>query len=197
MTQDGVNQGRRRFLYIAAGAMGAAGAVGVATPFVKSWYPSEKAKAVGAPVSADIGTLEAGEIRIIEWRGKPIFVVRRTATMIETLKSDSLLSRLSDPQSEVASQQPEYAQNLLRSRSEELLVLEGVCTHLGCSPQFRPEVEPQPFDENWMGGFFCPCHGSRFDLAGRVFRGVPAPTNLVVPPYRVDGTVLTVGEETA
>ncbi|PTY37358.1 ubiquinol-cytochrome c reductase iron-sulfur subunit [Saccharospirillum sp. MSK14-1] len=197
MTQDGVNQGRRRFLYIAAGAMGAAGAVGVATPFVKSWYPSEKAKAVGAPVSVDIGTLEAGEIRTVEWRGKPIFVVRRTETMIENLQQDAFMSRLSDPQSEVASQQPEYAQNILRSLSDDLLVLEGVCTHLGCSPQFRPEVEPQPFDENWMGGFFCPCHGSRFDLAGRVFRGVPAPTNLVVPPHRIDGTVLTVGEEAA
>ena len=197
MTQDGVNQGRRRFLYIAAGAMGAAGAVGVATPFVKSWYPSEKAKAVGAPVSVDIGTLEAGEMRIVEWRGKPIFVVRRTSVMIENLKQDSLTSRLTDPESQVASQQPEYAQNPLRSRSEELLVLEGVCTHLGCSPQFRPEVEPQPFDENWMGGFFCPCHGSRFDLAGRVFRGVPAPSNLVVPPYYMEGTILTVGEESA
>jgi len=196
MTQDGVNQGRRRFLYIAAGAMGAAGAVGVATPFVKSWYPSEKAKAVGAPVSVDIGTLEAGEMRTIEWRGKPIFVVRRTETMIENLQQDAFMSRLSDPQSEVASQQPEYAQNTLRSLSDDLLVVEGVCTHLGCSPQFRPEVEPQAFDENWMGGFFCPCHGSRFDLAGRVFRGVPAPTNLVVPPHRIDGTVLTVGEET-
>lgn len=197
MTQDGVNQGRRRFLYIAAGAMGAAGAVGVATPFVKSWYPSEKAKAVGAPVSVDIGTLEAGEMRIVEWRGKPIFVVRRTSVMIENLKQESLTSRLTDPESQVASQQPEYAQNPLRSRSEELLVLEGVCTHLGCSPQFRPEVEPQPFDENWMGGFFCPCHGSRFDLAGRVFRGVPAPSNLVVPPYYMEGTILTVGEESA
>lgn len=197
MTQDGVNQGRRRFLYIAAGAMGAAGAVGVATPFVKSWYPSEKAKAIGAPVSVDIGTLEAGEMRTVAWRGKPIFVVRRTATMIENLKSDELMNRLADPQSEVTSQQPAYAQNLLRALSEDLAVLEGVCTHLGCAPEFRPEVEPQPFDENWMGGFFCPCHGSKYDLAGRVYRGVPAPANLMVPPYRVDGTILTIGEETA
>lgn len=197
MTQDGVNKGRRRFLYIAAGAMGAAGAVGVATPFVRSWYPSEKAKAVGAPVDVDISTLEAGEMRIAEWRGKPIFIVKRTDAMIENLKKDELTSRLSDPQSEVASQQPEYAQNALRSRSEDLLVLEGVCTHLGCSPQFRPEVEPQAFDANWMGGFFCPCHGSRFDLAGRVYKGVPAPTNLVVPPHVIQGSVLTVGEESA
>ncbi len=197
MTQDGVNKGRRRFLYIAAGAMGAAGAVGVATPFVRSWYPSEKAKAVGAPVDVDISTLEAGEMRIAEWRGKPIFIVRRTETMIENLKKDELTSRLADPLSQVESQQPEYAQNPLRARSEELLVLEGVCTHLGCSPQFRPEVEPQPFDANWMGGFFCPCHGSRFDLAGRVYKGVPAPTNLVVPPHVIEGSVLTVGEESA
>jgi len=197
MTQDGVNKGRRRFLYIAAGAMGAAGAVGVATPFVRSWYPSEKAKAVGAPVDVDISTLEAGEMRIAEWRGKPIFIVRRTESMIENLRTEEMASRLADPESEVASQQPEYAQNTLRSRAEDLLVLEGVCTHLGCSPQFRPEVEPQPFDANWMGGFFCPCHGSRFDLAGRVYKGVPAPTNLVVPPHVVQGSVLTVGEESA
>lgn len=196
MTQDGVNQGRRRFLYIAAGAMGAAGAVGVATPFVKSWYPSERAKAVGAPVSVDISNLDAGEMRIAEWRGKPIFVVRRTEAMIATLKQDELLDRLADPESSLASQQPEYAQNALRARSEDLLVVEGVCTHLGCAPQFRPEVEPQSFDENWMGGFFCPCHGSRFDMAGRVYQGVPAPSNLVVPPYRVEGSILTIGEET-
>ncbi|WP_127559515.1 ubiquinol-cytochrome c reductase iron-sulfur subunit [Saccharospirillum alexandrii] len=197
MTQDGVNKGRRRFLYIATGAMGAVGAVGVATPFVRSWFPSEKAKAIGAPVTVDISRLEPGEMRIAEWRGKPIFIVRRTEEAIANLKSDELVDRLSDPNSEVVSQQPEYAQNPARSRSEDLLVLEGVCTHLGCSPQFLPNVEPQSFDENWMGGFFCPCHGSRFDLAGRVFRGVPAPTNLVVPPHMIEGSMLTIGEDTA
>ncbi|MEP4546759.1 MAG: ubiquinol-cytochrome c reductase iron-sulfur subunit [Saccharospirillum sp.] len=196
MTQDGVNKGRRRFLYIATGAMGAVGAVGVATPFVRSWFPSEKAKAIGAPVTVDISKLEPGEMRIAEWRGKPIFIVRRTDEAIANLTKDDLVSRLSDPNSEVASQQPEYAQNPARSRSEDLLVLEGVCTHLGCSPQFIPSVEPQSFDENWMGGFFCPCHGSRFDLAGRVFRGVPAPTNLVVPPHMIEGSMLTIGEDT-
>lgn len=196
MTQDGVNKGRRRFLYIATGAMGAVGAVGVATPFVRSWFPSEKAKAIGAPVTVDISKLEPGEMRIAEWRGKPIFIVRRTDEAIANLTKDDLVTRLSDPNSEVASQQPEYAQNPARSRSEDLLVLEGVCTHLGCSPQFIPSVEPQSFDENWMGGFFCPCHGSRFDLAGRVFRGVPAPTNLVVPPHMIEGSMLTIGEDT-
>lgn len=197
MTQDGVNKGRRRFLYIATGAMGAVGAVGVATPFVRSWFPSEKAKAIGAPVTVDISRLEPGEMRTVEWRGKPVFVVRRTEEAIATLKSEELLDRLSDPQSEVASQQPEYAQNLVRARSEDLLVIEGVCTHLGCSPQFIPSVEPQSFDENWMGGFFCPCHGSRFDMAGRVYSGVPAPTNLVVPPHMIEGSMLTIGEDTA
>ncbi|MBU2862511.1 ubiquinol-cytochrome c reductase iron-sulfur subunit [Reinekea forsetii] len=193
MTQDGVNKGRRRFLYIATGAVGAVGAVGVATPFVKSWFPSEKAKAVGAPVSVDISSIEAGEMRIVEWRGKPVFVVRRTPEMIETLKSADLKSRLSDPESDVE-QQPEFAKNDTRSLSEELLVIEGVCTHLGCSPKFNPEVEPQAYDSNWQGGFFCPCHGSRFDLSGRVFSGVPAPTNMVIPPHKIEGSILTVGE---
>lgn len=193
MTQDGVNQGRRRFLYIATGAVGAVGAVGVATPFVKSWFPSEKAKAIGAPVKVDIGSLRMGEMRVAEWRGKPIFIVRRTPEMIERLKGEEIKSRLSDPDSEVE-QQPEFARNDTRSQAEELLVVEGVCTHLGCSPKFAPAVEPQAYDANWQGGFFCPCHGSRFDLSGRVYSGVPAPTNLVVPPHKVEGNILTVGE---
>ena len=193
MTQNGVNQGRRRFLYIATGAVGAVGAVGVATPFVKSWFPSEKAKAVGAPVKVDIGSLKIGEMIIAEWRGKPVFIVRRTADMIETLKSSELKGRLVDPDSNV-DHQPEFAKNDTRSLSEEMLVIEGVCTHLGCSPKFTPEVEPQAYDANWQGGFFCPCHGSRFDLSGRVFAGVPAPSNMKVPPHRVDGSILTIGE---
>jgi ubiquinol-cytochrome c reductase iron-sulfur subunit len=193
MTQDGVNQGRRRFLYIATGAVGAVGAVGVATPFVKSWFPSEKAKAVGAPVKFDLSPLKMGEMVIAEWRGKPIFIVRRTKEMIDVLKSDSLKSRLSDPESNV-DQQPGFAKNDTRSLSEELLVVEGVCTHLGCSPKFVPEVAPQPYDAKWQGGFFCPCHGSRFDLAGRVFSGVPAPINLAVPPHKIEGNILTIGE---
>jgi ubiquinol-cytochrome c reductase iron-sulfur subunit len=194
MTQDGVNQGRRRFLYIATGAVGAVGAVGVATPFVKSWFPSEKAKAVGAPVKVDIGGLKIGEMVIAEWRGKPVFVVRRTAEMIETLKSSDLKGRLTDPDSDLVSQQPEFAKNDTRSLSEELLVVEGVCTHLGCSPKFVPEVQPQAYDANWQGGFFCPCHGSRFDLSGRVYAGVPAPSNMKVPPHKIEGSILTIGE---
>ena len=194
MTQDGVNQGRRRFLYIATGAVGAVGAVGVATPFVKSWFPSEKAKAVGAPVKVDIGGLKIGEMVIAEWRGKPVFVVRRTAEMVETLKSSELKERLTDPESDLASQQPEFAKNDTRSLSDELLVIEGVCTHLGCSPKFVPEVQPQAYDANWQGGFFCPCHGSRFDLSGRVYAGVPAPSNMKVPPHKIDGSILTIGE---
>ena len=193
MTQDGVNQGRRRFLYVATGTVGAVGAVGVATPFVKSWFPSEKAKAVGAPVKFDLGVLKTGELVIAEWRGKPIFILRRTQEMLEVLKSDSFKSRLSDPNSDVE-QQPEFAKNDTRSLESDLLVVEGVCTHLGCSPKFVPEVEPQAYDANWQGGFFCPCHGSRFDLAGRVFSGVPAPINLKVPPYKIEGDVLTIGE---
>jgi ubiquinol-cytochrome c reductase iron-sulfur subunit len=193
MTQDGVNKGRRRFLYIATGAVGAVGAVGVATPFVKSWFPSEKAKAIGAPVSVDISSIELGEMRIVEWRGKPVFVVRRTPEMIETLKQDNFKARLTDPNSDVE-QQPEFAKNDTRSLSEELLIVEGVCTHLGCSPKFTPEVEPQAYDANWQGGFFCPCHGSRFDLSGRVFSGVPAPSNMKVPPHKIEGALLTIGE---
>ena len=195
MTQSGVNQGRRRFLYIATGAVGAVGAVGVATPFVKSWFPSEKAKAVGAPVSLDIGNLKVGEMVIAEWRGKPVFVVRRTAEMIEALKSAKLKERLTDPNSDVE-QQPEFAKNDTRSLSEELLVVEGVCTHLGCSPKFVPEVEPQAYDANWQGGFFCPCHGSKYDLSGRVYKSMPAPKNLLVPPYHFLGdNRIVIGED--
>jgi ubiquinol-cytochrome c reductase iron-sulfur subunit len=193
MTQDGVNQGRRRFLYIATGAVGAVGAVGVATPFVKSWFPSEKAKAVGAPVKVDVSSLKLGEMRVAEWRGKPVFIVRRTAEMIGVLKDGEFKARLSDPESDVE-QQPEFAKNDTRSLSEELLVVEGVCTHLGCAPKFVAEVEPQPYDANWQGGFFCPCHGSKFDLSGRVYAGVPAPTNLKVPPHKLEGSILTIGE---
>ncbi len=195
MSQDGVNKGRRRFLLGATGTMGALGGVGIAWPLLSSWQPSERAKAIGAPVEVDIGSLEAGEMISVEWRGTPIFIVRRTEEMLETLRSEELRSRLSDPDSEVLDQQPEYARNNVRSREEELFVVEGSCTHLGCAPQYRPDVEPQTFDDNWLGGFFCACHGSRFDLAGRVFRGVPAPTNLVVPPHMREGNILTVGED--
>lgn len=194
MSQDGVNTGRRRFLMAATGVVGAAGGVGVAVPFLSSWQPSERAKAIGAPVSIDISSIELGQMVTVEWRGKPIFIVRRTPEALERLTQPALLARLADPNS-TENQQPAYAANSFRSRGEEFLVLEGVCTHLGCAPQYVPQVVPQPYDANWLGGFFCPCHGSAFDLSGRVYRGVPAPSNLVVPPHYFEGSVLTIGED--
>jgi len=195
MTTDGVNVDRRRLLIGATAAVGAVGVAGVAVPFVKSWNPSAKAKAAGAPVTADISQLEIGQRAVFEWRGKPVWVVRRTPEMLANLKA--VEGDLKDPRSE-AEQQPEYARNATRSIKPEFLVLTGICTHLGCSPLFRPEVAAADLGADWKGGFFCPCHGSRFDLAGRVFNGVPAPTNLVVPPhmYTSDG-VIVIGEEKA
>ena len=184
MSDNGVNKGRRRFLVAATSVVGAAGVVGVATPFLKSWNPSAKAKAAGAPVKINLSKIEPGQQVVYEWRGKPVFVLRRTKEMLDELPGQD--PRLRDPKSE-KSDQPAYATNEYRSRKEELLVLVGLCTHLGCSPNFMPEVKPMDFDVNWKGGYFCPCHGSRFDLAGRVYKGVPAPTNLVVPPYSFDG----------
>lgn len=195
MSTDGVNVDRRRLLIGATAAVGAVGVAGVAVPFVKSWNPSAKAKAAGAPVVADISQIEPGQRAVFEWRGKPVWVVRRTPEMIKALPS--LDEQLSDPGSEVESQQPSYAQNATRSIKPEFLVLTGICTHLGCSPLFRPEVAAADLGSDWVGGFFCPCHGSRFDLAGRVFSGVPAPTNLVVPPYRYEtDSVIVIGEDT-
>ncbi|WP_066015251.1 ubiquinol-cytochrome c reductase iron-sulfur subunit [Endozoicomonas atrinae] len=193
MSDNGVNKGRRRFLVAATSVVGAAGAVGVATPFLKSWNPSAKAKAAGAPVKVNLSKLEPGQQVVYEWRGKPVFVLRRTKDMLNELPSQD--GRLRDPKSE-NSEQPEYATNPYRSRTEDVLVLVGLCTHLGCSPKYLPEVKPMEFDANWKGGYFCPCHGSRFDLAGRVYKGVPAPTNLVVPPYSFEGDdILIIGKD--
>ena len=195
MSSDGVNSGRRKFLTAATSAVGVAGAVGVAVPFLGSWNPSAKAKAAGAPVKADIGKLEPGQMVVVEWRGKPVYVMHRTAAQIDDLpKLDSILK---DPQSEI-SDQPDYITGVDRSIRPEILVLVGLCTHLGCAPKFRPEVGAADLGgDEWLGGFFCPCHGSKFDLSGRVFAGVPAPTNLVVPPYRyVSDDVLVIGEDT-
>jgi ubiquinol-cytochrome c reductase iron-sulfur subunit len=195
MSTDGVNVDRRRLLIGATAAISAVGVAGVAVPFVKSWNPSAKAKAAGAPVTADISQIEIGQRAVFEWRGKPVWVVRRTPEMLKLLSTHN--NELNDPNSEVESQQPKYAQNAVRSIKPEFLVLTGICTHLGCSPLFRPEVAPADLGLDWVGGFFCPCHGSRFDLAGRVFSGVPAPTNLVVPPYRyVTDSVIVIGEDT-
>ncbi|MGB2246683.1 MAG: ubiquinol-cytochrome c reductase iron-sulfur subunit [Alcanivorax sediminis] len=189
MSNDGVNSSRRTFLIGLTSAIGAAGAVGVAVPFVKSWQPSAKAKNAGAPVKIDIGKLESGQRVVEEWRGQPIWVVRRTEDMLGTLSK--LDENLRDPASE-ADQQPEYARNEWRSIKKEYLVLVGTCTHLGCSPLF----EQQPTVELEFGGFFCPCHGSKFDLAGRVYKSVPAPTNLVVPPHSyLSESVVIVGSE--
>jgi ubiquinol-cytochrome c reductase iron-sulfur subunit len=189
MSNDGVNTGRRRFLAAATTVVGAAGAVGVAVPFVGSWAPSAKAKAAGAPVKADISKLELGQMVVIEWRGMPVYVVRRTPEALESIKK--MDGEVRDPNSEQATQ-PKYIKGEFRAIKDEYLVLLGKCTHLGCAPKYFPEVGS--VGHEWLGGFFCPCHGSKFDLAGRVFKGVPAPTNLEVPPYRyLSDTVIEIG----
>lgn len=195
MSTDGVNNSRRMLLIGATAAVGAVGVAGVAVPFVKSWNPSAKAKAAGAPVTVDISKLEPGQRMVVEWRGKPVWVVRRTPEMLSRLPKND--TSLRDPKSENPEQQPAYAQNPYRSIKPEYLVLTGICTHLGCSPLFRPEVAAADLGADWNGGFFCPCHGSKFDLAGRVFQGVPAPKNLSVPPHKYDSdNVLTIGVDT-
>ncbi len=194
MNDGTVNKGRRRFLIGATTTVGAVGGVGAAVPFVGSWNPSAKALAAGAPITIDISRLEPGELLgpMPAWRGQPVFVMRRDEGTLSNLRDNT--GNLADPASENADQQPAYAQNEFRSRKPEIMILVGICTHLGCSPQLFAEVEPQDFDPEWNGGFFCPCHGSKFDLAGRVFSGVPAPSNLRVPPhYFVDDSVIVIG----
>ncbi|ODC02685.1 ubiquinol-cytochrome c reductase iron-sulfur subunit [Terasakiispira papahanaumokuakeensis] len=193
MSNDGVNKGRRRFLVGATSVVGAAGAVGVAVPFVASWNPSAKALAAGAPVKADISKLTDGQQMTVEWRGKPIWILKRTPEMMKRLESLGE-DTLRDPNSTVASQQPSYISGPMRSIKPEIGVMIGICTHLGCSPTFRPEPAAADLGGDWPGGYFCPCHGSRFDLAGRVFNGVPAPTNLEIPPYSYESdNVIVVG----
>ncbi len=198
MSEQGVNKGRRQFLTAATSVVGAAGVVGVAVPFVASWNPSAKARAAGAPVRADISKLEPGQMVVVEWRGKPVYVVRRTQESLDSLTRDT--SMLRDPESQ-ESVQPAYVDPEQRSIRPEFLVLLGLCTHLGCAPKYRPDVGAADLGgAEWLGGFFCPCHGSKFDLAGRVFKGVPAPTNLEVPPHSYEGEhVLVIGidQETA
>jgi len=182
----------RRNLVIATSVAGGAASIGAAIPFVTSMWPSERAKALGAPVEVDIGKLEPGQIAIVEWRSKPVFIIRRTAEMLASIKKSD--DRVADPKSDV-DQQPDYARNEFRSIKPELAVIEGVCTHLGCSPKSRPEGSPD-MGGGWAGGFYCPCHGSKFDLAGRVYRGVPAPINLKVPPYMfLSDSRLVIGED--
>ena len=195
MNEDSVNTGRRNFLIGATTVVGSAGVVGVAVPFVGSWNPSAKALAAGAPVKVDISKLSAGEILgpIPSWRDKPVFVIKRSDSMLEVL--NTLNDRLADPESQ-REQQPSYAQNETRSIRPDVLVLVGLCTHLSCSPKFRPAIQPEVYDEEWIGGFFCPCHGSKFDLAGRVYAGVPAPSNLEVPPHFYESdSVIVIGED--
>ena len=182
----------RRNLVVATSVVGGAAGVGVAVPFVASMWPSERARAAGAPVEVDLSRIAPGELNVIEWRGKPVWVLKRTKEMLESLKK--VEPRLSDPQSK-ASDQPKYAENEFRSRNPDLLVLVGVCTHLGCSPQEKPAEAKAEMGADWPGGFYCPCHGSKFDLAGRVFSGSPAPLNLVVPPYTTADGKLTIGED--
>lgn len=190
---DDVDKGRRKVLIAAAGAVGGIGAAIVVRPFVESMKPSAKAEAAGAPVEVDISKLAPGELMTVAWRGKPVWVLHRNEEMLTHLPE--LNEQLKDPHSEVLSQQPPYAKNDTRSLRPEILVVVGICTHLGCAPSFRPEEGAADLGADWKGGFFCPCHGSRYDFAGRVFNGVPAPANLVVPPYRfLSDTRLLIGE---
>ncbi len=185
---------RRRMLIAGTAVVGAVGTIGFAAPLAISWLPSARAKAAGAPVEVNISKIEPGQLVRVIWRGKPIWLVSRTDEMITNLPSND--ANLRDPTSSVETQQPAYAKNPSRARKTEMLVLIGICTHLGCSPTYRPELAPADLGADWKGGWYCPCHGSRFDLAGRVFKNVPAPTNLVVPPhfYKSDDVIL-IGED--
>lgn len=183
----------RRNLIVATSAVGGAAGLAAAVPFAASMWPSERARAAGAPVEVDLSRIAPGELGVVEWRGKPVWILRRTKEMLESLKS--VEPRLSDPDSK-ASDQPKYADNEYRSKNPEVLVLVGVCTHLGCSPQEKPAEAKAEMGADWPGGFYCPCHGSKFDFAGRVFKGSPAPLNLVVPPYTVvSDSKIVVGED--
>lgn len=194
MSNKEVDRSKRRFLIAATTAVGAVGAAVVAVPFVKSMLPSQRAKAAGAPVEVDISKVEPGMLLTVEWRGKPVWIVNRTKEMLDLLAKHD--DRLKDPKSEEM-QQPEYCKNATRSIKPQYLVAVGICTHLGCSPTFRKEIGPADLGADWPGGWFCPCHGSRFDLAARVFKDVPAPTNLVIPPYKyLSDARLLIGEDT-
>ena len=185
---------RRRMLIAATSVVGAAGTAAFAAPLLISWMPSARALAAGAPVEVNISKVQPGQLLRVIWRGKPVWVVNRTKQMLTDLPT--INSLLADPESAVEAQQPSYAKNPTRSIKENMLVLIGICTHLGCSPTYRPELAPADMGPDWKGGFYCPCHGSKFDLAGRVYKNVPAPTNLVVPPYYYKSdSVILVGED--
>lgn len=193
-TDNVVDTKRRRFLVNSTSVVAAVGAGFVAVPFVSSWMPSERAKNAGAPVEVDISKLEEGRMMVVEWQSKPVWIVKRSAKTLADLPT--LDAGLSDPASENVDQQPAYAQNANRSIKPEISILVGICTHLGCSPTFRPDIAPADLGSDWLGGFFCPCHSSKFDLAGRVYQGVPAPTNLVVPPHKyLSDNVIVIGDD--
>lgn len=189
---DTVDLERRRFLVRATTLVGGVGAVCAAAPFIQSWFPSDKAQALGAPIEIDVSKLEAGAQITYAWRGKPVWIIHRPQAVLDKLESLNTLLR--DPESLDESQQPKYAQNRYRSIKSEYLVLVGLCTHLGCVPTYRPDIGG--IDAEWPGGFFCPCHGSKYDLAGRVYKGVPAPSNLIVPPHKyVSEKVILIGQD--
>jgi ubiquinol-cytochrome c reductase iron-sulfur subunit len=192
-TDENLNQGKRRFLVGATSVVGGIGVAAAATPFVMALWPSERAKAAGAPVEVDIAKLEPGQKIDVEWRGKVVWIINRTKPMLESLPK--LNNVLADPNSN-APQQPASCKNIHRSIKDAMFVCVGICTHLGCSPTFRPDVAPADLGPDWLGGFFCPCHQSKFDLAGRVYRGVPAPTNLVIPPHKyLSDTKIVIGDD--
>ncbi len=191
MPTDGVNKNRRRFLVATTSVVGAVGAGFAAVPFLSAWQPSARAQAVGAPVQVPLDGLEPGQILKVQWRGQTIGVLRRSEESLGLLPQVD--ANLRDPSSQ-ESEQPAFAQNETRALRDEYLVVNMHCTHLGCIPQLIPEVGAQPFDDDWKGGFYCPCHKSKFDMAGRVYKGVPAPTNLKVPPYSfIDDTTVVIG----
>ena len=188
-----VDEGKRRFLVGATGVFGGVGAVAAATPFVMALFPSERAKAAGAPVEVDISKIEPGQKIDVEWRGKVVWLINRTKPMLEALQKQD--ARLADPASKV-DQQPSCCRNGYRSIKEAMFVAVGICTHLGCSPTYRPDIAPADLGPEWLGGFFCPCHQSKFDLAGRVYSGMPAPSNLPVPPHRyVTDAKIIIGDD--
>jgi ubiquinol-cytochrome c reductase iron-sulfur subunit len=196
MADNELDQGKRRFLVAATGVAGGIASAAAAVPFVASMLPSERAKAAGAPVEADIGNLAPGEMTRVEWRGKPVWIVRRTQEMLETVKQNE--GKVADPRSERKKElTPEYARNEFRSIKPEYLVVVGICTHLGCSPVDKFKAQAEAFESDWKGGFYCPCHGSLFDLAGRVYKNKPAPDNLEVPPHKfLSDSKIVIGEDT-
>lgn len=188
-----IDPGKRKVLTLISSAVGGLGIVGLSIPFVRSLLPSARTEAAGAPVEVDLSSLSEGELRALQWRGKPVWLLKRSREMLEVLPE--VRPRLRDPDSEVSEQQPAYARNPVRSIKPSYFVCIGLCTHLGCVPNYRPEVAPLDLGQDWRGGFFCPCHGSRFDLAGRVYKGVPAPTNLIVPPHQyLDAETILIGD---